>query len=794
MKVPFLSLMLALALPLLMNKEVSAEAAEILKSRMIADFEDERELSHVVASDGVKISLTDKDVVTGKRCLEARVARFSEHKNHWPYVCLGPAFLTTPIDVSTYSRLSISIRNVTEGLRNVNIGWSTLPYNDGGRNFEGDLFLIPGGTSWDCSVLTGAFENNDPSSIALLYIVFPVAEADGVYRIDAIRAVYDPALGSPAEKLKCQAGKLQGQLDAWKGKITGLNIRQDRQAAWQQKLADLDVPVRQVAATAAQAGTPAFAGKFKATREKIGDLSARMGEFLFADKKDFVAWQISPYVNIIKSELPDVSSQIVEKIDVRMAGNEFRDTLFMLSPCDKDLKLVVKIETGDGLPTRAVEVFETRYLKTRNGQETGEPLYPLEGPLTIPNHQSRQITLRFNTRTHAVRPGTYTFKIILRDVDAQIEKVILGTLVVWDFALPDYDILSSNGYAELDSSEFSQGNLSALAVADMKTFGMNIISIHPVEMPKIIELDAEGNVTKIDAKAFESRLGRIVNAWRAAPGREKLQLLFAISSTYNLGVKGLDQPFPNARWQKALAQWLKALSTTLHKYDLSYADWFIALGDEASEVALINSEIPAAEGLKAADPRVRTINNTSTALSDPAMTQRFYKAFDILQPHLPAFKSQPALREWIEKAGKPVWTYKCLGNWSDKGKNVYEYYRVYGWDLVKYGLTGTGIWTYCAQAVNNQGCGYLMIYKHAQRDQVVHSRRFEFIREGMDDYRYLWKLKELARTKGPQAVTTTSNLIQNAVADITADVTDTGRCEKWRLVIAQEILRLSKTP
>lgn len=763
-----------------------------LKPMMIEDFEDESVLDCIGTNAGVTIGLTPKDAVTGKRALEVRVVPFSKHQNQYPTVYLDPKFFTSPIDVSTYSRLAITIKNATEGIRNVWIGWSTLPYNDGGRNFEGDSFVIPGGWSWDCSVPTAAFENNDPSSITLLYIIFRPVEAESVFRVDAIQAVYDPALGSPAEKLKRQARDLQAQLDTLKGKFRRLSIRPAEQAAWRAKLADLDAQVQQAATAAAQAGAPDFAGEFKAARERIGDLTARLGEFFFADKKDFVAWKIDPYVNIAKNQFPAFTSQVVKRIDVRMAGNEFRDSPFMVGACDQDRKLTVKVETGDGLPSAAVEVFETRYLKNRKNQETGEPLYPPDGPLAIPNRASRQITLRFNTRTQTVPPGRHPFKVILRDLDAKIEKVIPGTLEVWNFALPPCDILPCNGYAELDSSEFAQGKLTALAVADMKTFGMNIVCIHPVEMPKIAELDAEDCVIKIDSQAFERRLSQVLKAWRETSGQEHLQFLFSISGMYDLGVKGLDQSFPNARWQKVLAQWLNSFTAILEKYNLTYADWFIVVGDEASEAALVKHELPAAEGLKAADPNVRTINNTSTPLGDPAVTKRFYQAFDILQPHLPEFKSRPALREWIEKSGRPIWTYKCLADWGAKGKNTYEYYRAYGWDLVNYGLTGTGIWTYCAQAVGQQGCGYIMVYKHADREQVVHSRRFEFLREGLDDYRYLWKLKETARGKGPRAVKTANKLIQQAVADVTSHPADTTRADHWRTRIAAEILKLQK--
>jgi hypothetical protein len=371
----------------------------------------------------------------------------------------------------------------------------------------------------------------------------------------------------------------------------------------------------------------------------------------------------------------------------------------------------------------------------------------------------------------------------------KVETVVPGRLEVWNFTLPSYDVMPNNGYAELDSSEFAHGKLADLAVEDMKTFGMNIISIHPVEMPKIVELGQGNTIMKIDTRTLETRLSQVVRRWRETPGSDKLKLSLSISGMYDLGVKGLDDPLPNSRWQTVLNQWVKVLVAMMTKYGLSYDDWFMSLGDEASESALVNLEIPVAKGLKLADSRIRLINNTSTTINDPEMAKQFYKTFDILQPHLPQFKSQIVLRRWMQQADKPIWTYKCLGDLGALGKNPYEYYRVYGWDLVKYGLTGSGLWTYCAQAQSQPNAGFILIYKHPERDLVLHSRRFEFFREGIDDYRYIWKLREVVASKGPSAVKSAEALIVEAVSDVIGHPADSNRADLWRTKIAERILK-----
>jgi hypothetical protein len=180
------------------------------------------------------------------------------------------------------------------------------------------------------------------------------------------------------------------------------------------------------------------------------------------------------------------------------------------------------------------------------------------------------------------------------------------------------------------------------------------------------------------------------------------------------------------------------------------------------------------------------------------MAGRFFRAFDVLQPNLDALKQSPVLREWIGTNGRSLWTYRCE-SMAGVDRNLYDYYRVYAWDMIRLGITGTGIWTYCAQGTSPWGkskrsLSYNLVFRHRDKDEVIHSRRYEFYREGADDYRYVQALLAAARKNGEAAERDAQDLIRRAVADITADVRDVTRCEKWRFRIANEILKLKSLP
>lgn len=780
-------------------------------ARMIEDFEEEGVLERIGTAAGVSIRLTQEDVVSGKRALEVRVAPYSKHQNAWPYISLVyPQALPTPLDLTHYSKISLTIKNVTEGLARIHVQGSTLPYNDAGRNFADEGFLIPGGTSWVCDLPADRFtylgttkvgnqvvQYNDPSNVQMILILFPANETSAVYRIDAIQALYDPAVGSPGEKLQAALQGITQGYGELKQKINWKNIEEPDRQSVEEQYAQLGQTMQGLSQAYQESLAKGFQGKYAALKRDLDHAARKLGELLLADKQDYFVWEIDPYVNILKDEAPDFQSAELTKIEIQMALNEFRDQVFMVSACDKDVKLEVACQADAKLPPDAILVQETWYLENRIGEETGDAVYPWTGPLVIPRGESRQIRLRFNSRYAALKPGHYTFRIRLRDLDAGVEKIIPGSLEVWDFQLPSYDLLANHCYAEFNNCEFSAGELTAKAVAHMKMYGLNQVFIHPSEMPKPV-VDANGNLLRMDSEAFEKRVRWIQKGWQSAPGEERLKFHLGMQmiSTFNLDRPDIDYTHSSQqatpKWKALFPRWYAALKETTRRLGIADEDLIMVLHDEPSESWMVQGVIPLARAIKDIDPQITILSNASNTLADPAKTQEFYHLIDIYQPHLPEIKTSPQLLNWVRSSGKTVWTYQCLSGFNQRNKNPYAYYRVSGWDLVKYGLTGTGLWTYCAQGTNpwkNPNGGMILIFKHPTKNEVVHSRRYEMFREGVDDYRYVAKLREVAKKKGPQAQAAAEELIQDAVADITADVSDTTRCETWRLRIAKNILK-----
>jgi len=766
---------------------------------MIADFEEPDVLDRLGWNDGVSVSLTDQDAVTGQRALEVRVKPFSSHGNKWPYLFFNQRYFRTPVDLTRHSRIAASVRNVTDGLATVRITLSSKPYNDGGRNLEGEGFVIPGGATMVCSLPTSLFRLglNDPSSVQMLMFVFPANERNAVYRIDAIQAAYDPVEGSPAEKLAAEADALLQQIESLEQRVNWKAVPAAKVDALRNRIPELAATVHQVIGRAQTAGEKGWRGAFNSSRDELDTVSRQLGEFALADKVGFHLWQRSPYTYVYRDALPDFASAEVARIDVKMARNEFRNASFMVTACDADLELVVDVKSEAAGFADAVRLRWAEFVTLPDGQEYGDVLVPLEGPLAIPRGESRELWLTFDARWSGLGAGSYDFRLELRDLTSGTRRAVPGNLRVWDLELPSYDILPNNAYVEYHNSEIG-AKVPEQGVRHMKMYGVNMVYVLPNELPWPVKVDDALNITAFDATGLTRRIKSILKAWKVAPGDERLRWIFSLSGAPDRLLESETPVYPSAQWKSVLAGWLRRFREFMTSLEIADEDWMFVLADESSESVLVTYEIPFAEMLKDIDPRISLSCNASQVINDAEMTDRFLKVFDVLQPNLDALKKSPALRQWIGTNRRPLWTYRCE-SMAGVDRNLYDYYRVYAWDMLRYGITGTGIWTYCAQGTSpwgktKRGIGYNLVFKHREKAEVVHSRRYELYREGADDYRYIQALLATARQKGEAAEREAQDLISEALADITANVRDVTRCEKWRLRLANEILRQRSPP
>ncbi|MAE65724.1 MAG: hypothetical protein CMJ18_15755 [Phycisphaeraceae bacterium] len=781
--------------------------SEAPRNLMLADFEDEAVLKKILVT-GVEMSLTDKDAVTGRRALQCRVRPFSEHGNHWPRIILGTDVFPDPIDASSYSKIVVTIRNVTEGLPPVKLSVTSLTYNDGGRNWDDMAWYIPEGESMRCEFPLAAirYHKNDPSEIRMLMFVFVDHEIDSTYRIDSIQLVDDPAEGSPARTLLERTESVSKQLDATHSAVNWDAVPAAMRAEIRPKVPQFRKQIRKTLAAARSGVTAGLGGEYNEHTEIVEGIERQLGRLVLADKRDFYAWQNTRYLNVYRDERPDLANPPLESINVRMAMDEFRDSAFMVNSVGKDTRLEVAIRPSTGpdrrpLPADAVQIRHTMYFNFKAGQEElGDVLTVLDGPLEIPRDQSRQVWLTFDARLSGIEPGEYGFDLVLRDMDTGTSRTYPGSLTVWALGLPNYDVLANNGYVEFFNCELG-AKVRPQGVAHMKRYGLNMVLVYWNYMPFPVEVDDDLNITTFDTSNLEHQVRPVLEAWKASPGNnQRLRWIFSFSYLPERLIANRSIKYPDPQWRKVFAQWLERLYAATAQWGVAKEDIALFLRDESNMSVLLNVELPWAELIKSVDPNAIIMCNRGPGIRDRDASFRFYKAFDSMLSRGDRDEQYPYLAEWIALGNTPpeLWTYRANDR-GDRVHNLYSYYRVYGWDNFNFGIIGPGVWTYCARAQspwgdNKEMVGHCLAFKHRDKDEVVHSRRYEFYREGVDDYRYLYALRQLAESKGPSALSRAEQLIGQASDDIAADVTDTTRCDRWRVRIAREILRLKAAP
>jgi len=211
--------------------------------------------------------------------------------------------------------------------------------------------------------------------------------------------------------------------------------------------------------------------------------------------------------------------------------------------------------------------------------------------------------------------------------------------------------------------------------------------------------------------------------------------------------------------------------------------------------------------IKKIDPAVR-IFLTTNSLDAAKATADFV---DIWCPHINFGKyfSNPDTRknmdlhlDFFRKTGKPVWSYENFGRGSSS--SAYSVYRLRPWSAFRMGIQGYGFWAYnvwkgdpwttegktSTQLITE---AFSVVYSGVE---PVPSIRWEGLREGMNDIKYISLLKEkieYAKSRGMIEIAgEAEKLLENALKDVTEKRSNFNLADNYREKIAEMIVRLSR--
>jgi len=453
-----------------------------------------------------------------------------------------------------------------------------------------------------------------------------------------------------------------------------------------------------------------------------------------------VCWQKSPWDNLDMVQFPPTALQECRALAVTMGQKEYESASFVLTNLsDKELAFTVSLRPSKLAVTLRQAMWVTEY----DGARCNGALPLLEGPLIIPSGESREVWLTVQTRGE--KAGDYQTSLEIKAPGVPPTTIPLRVKVV-PVALPDDKPLYTH-YWDYLVPQWHGWELTRAYVEDLKRHYVNVGVMHP--WPLRMQFDAAGGL-----KQDYTDLDTALEAYRLlAP---KILLLNLLSEVYLEKQDG----FLSEAWQARFRDWLTDLVKHLAAKGFGYDRIVIYPYDET-----LRPEVAAmARLIKETDPKLRVYVNTIGQTEEQVRAVAPY--VDLWDPYLYDYLSVPpydrpaALRKLasslLRKDDRLFWTYANPLTNQPKLAPPYRDYRLVPWRAWTLGMGGCGYWIYSYKTHWNSfkhedGPNWAVVYLADAKDApaglspkelVVPSKRWEATREGVEDYCYLYMLRQ----------------------------------------------------
>ncbi len=371
-----------------------------------------------------------------------------------------------------------------------------------------------------------------------------------------------------------------------------------------------------------------------------------------------------------------------------------------------------------------VTLREAVSVPTMTTERSADPLPRLSQGYTIavPPWAARQLWM--TVRTDKLKPGTWTTKARLRLLAfTPTELAVPLTIRIHDQSLPDHQPLRLCHWGYVSRSVLKDQPDAALA--DQLDHGTNVFV--SVFSPKATFNDKGELVGEIDYAAHDAFVRR------HAP--------HGIILFHSWPIKGPAKPFTPV-WEKAAVAYIRAWVKHLADMGVGYDGFaFYPVDEPGLREGLVDLYIHYAKVARKADPKIQMYTDPVGGASMGDL-KAMAPYVDIWCPNRRGYMMGVGADklEFIKSTGETLWMYECEG--SAKLQSPLAYYRAQAWLAWHHGLTGIGFWNYCVGPEPWYEKGeYTMIYPG---DGVVTSKRWEAVRDGIEDYGMLWRLRQAA--------------------------------------------------
>ncbi|MBH06972.1 MAG: hypothetical protein CMJ20_11690 [Phycisphaeraceae bacterium] len=269
------------------------------------------------------------------------------------------------------------------------------------------------------------------------------------------------------------------------------------------------------------------------------------------------------------------------------------------------------------------------------------------------------------------------------------------------------------------------------------------------------------------------------------------------------------------QWKRNFFNYTRMLAKHIRdNYGIAHDRWGLYLNDEH----IGENFVPLGKIVKAADPNVQIWANR---IEDLETTKKAEPYIDVIVPYSPwlsakglGFGKNAEAEKFFLKTGKPWWAYRHA-YWRNPERTAFpraepnsphDMLRSRPWLAWKLGLEGYGYWVFAAPRWWGRYDGLPDVtpqvgspdHRHTNvgfiymgHDGPITSRRLEAFRDGWEDYKLLWIIKQAAslKTQDSQLAQKALEHINSAVEDILSGATE-DELHDWRHTLINDAAQL----
>jgi Carbohydrate family 9 binding domain-like/Glycoside hydrolase 123, catalytic domain len=419
------------------------------------------------------------------------------------------------------------------------------------------------------------------------------------------------------------------------------------------------------------------------------------------------------------------------------------------------------LRSADGLfPQDQVILREGIRVKDSDEKTHGIRIDPLPrmneaGTITIPPRDSGVVWITF--RCEGVAPGEYKGTLRVIPLSEPAKFVLKGG---WNYEGPMKDIPLSLTVWPITLSKkaalpmwICDGAVNEAFFVDMLEHGVENFQISPYLFPA--KFKADGSMDgAIDTARIDPILENYARWIKKHKVSNKPALMVGFSAYRVFEKVWVKKQFKpgSPELARAWAEWIKGMDAVMKKHGFGTEDYVVEVWDEPS-LKVYDEVLASLKVAKKAVPDMQlqiTFGHSYIGVKDLERLKPFLDIWCLWDSHWDR-PEYIAFYKQLQKEGRKAWFYACS---THMRVPPYQYYRLHAWKAIQRNLDAIGLWNYITGPGGYYGRASWKLNAHGgltynTSGRPVTSVRLELLREGMDDIKYIARLRALiAQARG----------------------------------------------